>query len=253
MEAKIQRELRLLKGYALVSMLLFAALLFGAAQTAAKRTRFEEIDVERINVVEKNGTVRLAISNPERLPHPTFYGKEYRGIRSGDAQRGAGMIYFNDEGTEMGGFVWSGRKADDGGHRAHGLLTFDQYNQNEALALSYFDAGGKRSAGLSVMDQPNTSIQEVADGLLAIQKLPDGEEKSRRLKEYQEQLKREGKVGGAVRFFAGRDQSDTAMVVLSDPKGRPRLRLTVDGSGAPKVEFLDEKGKVTHELPQNAR
>jgi hypothetical protein len=253
MDAKIRRELRLLKGYALVSVLMFGALIFVAAQSASQRTKFEEIDVERINVVEKNGTVRLAIANPERLPHPTFYGKEYRGIRSGEAQRGAGMIYFNDEGTEMGGFVWSGRKTEDGGHRAQGLLTFDQYNQNEAIALSYSDRSGKRSAGLAVEDQPSTSIQPVADGLLAIQQLPDGEEKTRRLKEFQETVKREGQVGGATRFFAGRDQSNAATVVLSDPKGRPRLRLTVDASGTPKVEFLDENGKVTHQLPQEPR
>jgi hypothetical protein len=252
-DAKIRRELRLLKAYALVSMLMFGALVFVAAQTAGQRTRFEEIDVERINVVEKNGTTRLVIANPERLPHPIFRGKEYRNIRSGQAQRGAGMIYFNDEGTEMGGFVWSGRKTDDGGHRSFGLLTFDQYEQNEALALSYSDASGQRSAGLSVMDQPSASLQPVMEGLVAIQQMPDGEEKTRRLKEFQEGLKREGKVGGATRFFAGRDDSNAAMVVLSDPKGRPRLRLMVDSLGTPKVEFLDESGKVTHQLPQDPR
>ena len=151
----------------------------------------------------------------------------------------------------MGGFVWTGSKAEDGGHRAFGLLTFDQYNQNEALALSYSDASGKRSAGLAVMDQPNTSIQPVMDSLMAIQQLPESE-KARRLREIREKLEREGQAG-ARRLFAGRDQSNSALVVLSDPKGRPRLRLTVDSVGTPKLEFLDENGKATHKLPPDAR
>ncbi len=44
--------------------------------------------------------------------------------------------------------------------------------------------------------------------------------------------------------------TNAAAVVLSDPQGRPRLRMTVDSLGAPKLELLDENGKITQQLPQ---
>lgn len=252
MDGETRMQLRLLKAYAVASTLLFAALVFAAFRDhAGGRARFEQIDVERINIVEKAGTVRLAIANPDRLPHPTFYGKEYRGIRSGQAQRGAGMIYFNDEGTEMGGFVWSGSKTEDGGHRAYGVLPFDPYNQNEAFALRYADAAGRRGVGLSVMDQPAVSIQPVMESLLAIRQLPEGDEKARRLQGLRQSLRQKAQVG-ARRIFAGRDPDGAATVVLPDARGQPRLRLAVEASGAPRLEFLDGKGKAIWCLPPPA-
>jgi hypothetical protein len=43
-----------------------------------------------------------------------------------------------------------------------------------------------------------------------------------------------------------KDQS--AAVELSDPQGKPRLRLVVDRAGAPRVDFLDATGRVTRTL-----
>jgi hypothetical protein len=57
-------------------------------------------------------------------------------------------------------------------------------------------------------------------------------------------------LGGAVRAKIGRDRDKPAVVRLGDPKGRPRLKLSVDATGAPKLEFLDEPGKVSYSLPQ---
>jgi hypothetical protein len=248
---ELMRDVRQLKWYATGTTLL---LLVGvqAAFHQAGDTRFTEIDVERLNVVESDGRRRLAISNRGRLSPPMFYGKEYPGIRGGNAPGIAGMIYFNDEGTEMGGFGWSGRETEHGGHRAVGLLTFDQYNQNEAIGLGYVDQKGRRSAGLTVLDQPNVSIQPVAESLLVIQNLQDGPEKTQRLKQLRENLERRGEVG-ARRLYLARDRDKAAIVSLSDPKGRERLRISVDSLGAPSVEFLDENGNVTHELPRDMR
>jgi hypothetical protein len=243
------RQLRFLQGYALVSTTLTAVLALAAFTGVPQKQHFTEIDVERINLIEKDGTVRLAIANSDRMPHPTFYGKEYRDIRSGQVQRGAGMIYFNEEGTEVGGFVWLGRGTDDGGHRAAGLLTFDQYNQNEALSLSYSDVNGRRSAGLAVMDQPTTSLQAIAESLLVIQTIPDSSERARRMQQLRDERQRRGEVG-AERLFVGRDPSKAAVLMLADPQGRPRLRVMVDSLGAPTIAFLDENGRVTRRLPE---
>jgi hypothetical protein len=58
----IQRQLRFLKGYAVISSALLAALFFIAATQSgtlpAGKASFEEIDVARINILEGDGTPR---------------------------------------------------------------------------------------------------------------------------------------------------------------------------------------------------
>jgi hypothetical protein len=247
---RLRREVRRVKRYAAGVTLLIVVLLLAAFQRAG-RTHFKELDVERLNIVEKNGTVRLAIANSDRKPPITFYGKEYTGLRGGSSRGSAGMLYFNEEGTEAGGFSWRGSKTDTG-HNAAGTLTFDQYNQGEALALWYADESGRRQAALVVYDQPNVSMQPGLDSLMVIRSLPDGPEKERRM----EALRKLGRQSGeryAMRLFAGRSFDKSAAVWLGDPKGRPRLKLSVDSLGTPKLEFFDEDGKVTHTVPRGMR
>jgi hypothetical protein len=49
-------------------------------------------------------------------------------------------------------------------------------------------------------------------------------------------------------LFAGRDPSRSAVVSLSDPLGRPRLRMMVDSLGAASIQFLDTLGHVTRSI-----
>jgi hypothetical protein len=39
-------------------------------------------------------------------------------------------------------------------------------------------------------------------------------------------------------------------MVLSDGDGRARLRLAVDASGNPRIEFLDESGRIVARIPE---
>jgi hypothetical protein len=55
---------------------------------------------------------------------------------------------------------------------------------------------------------------------------------------------------GPRRVFVGKTADRSATVSLSDPQGKPRLTLTVDSAGNPRIEFLDENGKVVARLPQ---
>ena len=78
MDTKLRRDVRFLKLYAACSTAAFAVLALAAfRQPKAANTKFEEIDVERINVVEKDGKLRLVISNRERSPGPIAYGKPF--------------------------------------------------------------------------------------------------------------------------------------------------------------------------------
>jgi len=49
---------------------------------------------------------------------------------------------------------------------------------------------------------------------------------------------------GSTRLFAGKTADRSAVVALSDPQGRPRLRMMVDTSGDARIEFLDATGRV---------
>jgi hypothetical protein len=57
-----------------------------------------------------------------------------------------------------------------------------------------------------------------------------------------------GQPLAARRLFAGRDEQRSSVVRLSDPRGRPRLVLKVDSTGAATIQFLDTAGHVTRSL-----
>jgi hypothetical protein len=244
---QLERELRRVKRFAAGMTIVLGAVVLTAFQQA-DRTRFTEIDVERLNVIEKDGTLRLAIFNSERKPPIIFHGKEYPGLRGGQAIGMAGMNYFNEEGSEVGGYGWRGRTTEDGGHTAAAHITFDQYDQGETLLLSYTDRDGQRRAGLSVLDQPTVSMQPALDSMIIIRALPDGPEKTRRMEAVNNMRRQNGRPY-TTRLFAGKHQSKSAVVSLADPKGRPRLRMSVDSLGMAQVEFLDERGDVIDRLP----
>ncbi|MFN7944000.1 MAG: hypothetical protein U0Z53_01390 [Blastocatellia bacterium] len=241
MMSRLEKEVRFLKMYAVVMTLLVGVLVLTAFRQAGQRTKFTEIDVERINIVEKDGGLRLVISNSERQ-HP--------GVIDGQTlsrKRPPGLLFFNEKGDECGGLSFSGNQQ-DGKTSAGALLAFDRFHQDQTVGIQYQESGnGQYQAGLRVWDRPATSLGPAIEKLAVIQKMNDGPEKTAALKELSSTF------GGAERMSAGRDRNGAAVINLSDAKGKPRLRLAVDAAGAARVEFLDETGKVTFALPQESR
>jgi len=246
MEDRLHKEVRFLKIYALVMTCLFGALLFYGFKLADQKSKFEEIDVERINIIEKDGKVRLIISNKGRAPDPILDGKSYP-LRQGGND--AGMIFLNEKGDECGGLVYNG-DTKDGQHRAGAALLFDQYRQDQTIGLQYGDNNGRRSAGLTVWDRPDTPLAETVERLQSIRNLSEGPEKAEAISKLQESA-RNGEFG-VTRLIVGKGADKSAKLMMADTKGRPRINLVVDESGAPKLEFLDEKGQVIYSLPPAA-
>jgi hypothetical protein len=242
MDEQLRREIRRLRRTTTIAMSLLVIVAVSAFVQARARTTFEEIDVQRINVREANGTLRLTISNHARLPEAVIGGKTYP-LRGGSGVQSAGLIFFNDEGNEDGGLVWTGQRTATG-NRAAANLTFDQYDQDETVSLGYGEENRHRQAGLSIIDRPDEPIQIFAESLMAIRAIPDGPAKDARMKRFREGLEARG-VMPADRLYVGKLPDRSSAVTLSDPKGRPRLRLTVDSLGAARIEFLDDAGHVT--------
>src|SRR6266536_3117551 len=102
MDNKLQRDVRLLKAYSILITVLLGVIAFTAASRADQKTKFEEIDVERINIVEKDGKLKMVISNGERQHPGVVDGKTLSRTRS------PGILFFNEKGDECGGLSFSG-------------------------------------------------------------------------------------------------------------------------------------------------
>lgn len=250
---KIQKELRLLKAYALLSTVLFAVLIFLAAKSPTKKIKFEEIDAERINIVEADGKVRLTLANEQRMPGGRMAGVEFTS-REGNRTMGpsraqtAGLLFFNDDGDECGGLTY-GSKMVDGKPNAVAELSFDHYGQNEAISIMHGDGGGGSRSGLEVWD---TGAPFTADFLRRsndISQMKEGQEKEAAVKKITSEHAAE--LVFAPRLFVGRlAENDAAAVILMDKESKPRIRMTVDATGAPSLDFLDAHGKITSSLPE---
>lgn len=248
MDERIRKEIRFLKAYALISTLLFGVLIVVAAKNPGNTTKFDEIDVQRINIREKDGRLRLAISNNERFPGGSMSGVE---LKSRESKRGAGLLFFNDDGDEDGGLVYSGKTV-DGKIDAGGTLRFDHYKQQEAIGITYSQNGQEKESALQVWDQPNAPITaESMREYESIQPMKDGPEKTEALKKLR--TKYASELGGFTeRVFVGRTPKDEAAVLLMDTKGKPRIRMAVNASNVASLQFLDENGKVVFSLPNPA-
>src|SRR5215472_2091605 len=112
---------RFLTIYSGVLTCVFAVTVLSGAATKSKPTSFDEINVRRINFVDPNGTVRLILSNKTDAPGLIIRGKEY----PHPDRKTAGVIFFDDEGTENGGLIFGGSKSKDGKVQSYGHLSFD--------------------------------------------------------------------------------------------------------------------------------
>lgn len=234
----LRRELRFLRAYALTSSLILVVLCTAAFRQTTTIQKFDEITVGRMNVVDADGKLRLVISNKDRQHPGMMDGKMI--VRPRPV---AGLLFFNEEGDEVGGLTFSGQEV-NGERRANAGLMFDQFKQDQTIGFTYQEGGGRRSAGFMVWDRPDTKLSELVDKLNAARKIEDAAEQKKAI----------AAIAAAAppaprRLFVGKTPDKAAMISLSDGAGKPRLNLTVDAAGNPRIEFLDEQGKVVARLP----
>jgi hypothetical protein len=242
----MSKELRVLRIYTAVLTVAVAGLALTAFRQPG-RTRFSEIDVERINIVEPDGSLRMIIANRPRSSGPIYKGKPF-GYPGGTRP---GIIFFNDEGTENGGLTFTGRQREDGSYASSVGMSFDQFNQDETLTLRYSDENGRKTTGITIAERDHRDIYELVRQRDSLNRLPDGPEKTAALQRLLGP--REGVPLRALRVYLGRDPGKSAVLNLADPQGRPRLRLRVDSLGAASIEFLDETGAVAARIPSPSR
>jgi hypothetical protein len=131
------------------------------------------------------------------------------------------------------------------------ILAFDRYGQDQVIALTYQEGGGKHSQGLAVLDRPPQNHFEINARRDSIQKMPEGPAKDSAWRAWV--AWQGGAAFGAPRLFVGRDERKAAVLDLKDQTGRSRSRLAVDSLGAARIEFLDDSGRVVHRLPDTTQ
>ncbi|HEY4093769.1 MAG TPA: hypothetical protein VGN46_19860 [Luteibacter sp.] len=223
-------------GYAAVMTL--AVIWLGTSAMAAPTSppaaaRFTTIDVQRINVREPDGTLRMVVSNHASMPGYIVGKKEFAHPNRPEA----GMIFYNNEGIENGGLVFDGKSA-DGKPMNSGSFTFDRYRQDQTIQMETVEDGAKRHAGFSINDRSDEPLD--VEALLKLRNQPPSPALNAAVL----------KAGGTMsrRAWLGRSDDGKAALVLSDPQGRPRLTLSVAEDGTPSVDFLDAAGKITRTL-----
>jgi hypothetical protein len=231
-----------LRLYVVISSLALVVLTTAAFRQAAQPRNLGEITVERINVVDANGTLRLVIANKDRMHPGVLDGKVIDRPRPV-----AGLLFFNDEGDEVGGLTITGQQR-DGMRRADAGLMFDQLKQDQTIGVSYAENNGRRTAGLQVWDRSDRPLSELIEQLNAANKIADANARAAAIKKA-----RDAAPPGPRRLFVGKNADRASTVSLADGNGTPRLTLTVDASGNPRIEFLDEHGKIVERIPQGSK
>lgn len=231
---RLRRDLQLLKLWAGASSLALLVLAVAAFGQNAPRN-LGEVTVERINVVDADGRLRLVISDKDRFPDPVVNGKTAH--RQGEHE--AGLIFYNDEGDENGGLAYDGRAG-----AASGALMFDQYKQDQTVGIEYEQQQGRRSAGLHVWDRPDEPLDVLIDGLAAARSLPTEAERQAAIARVR------AAHHGTERVFVGKRPDKSAVVTLADAAGKPRIVLDVTADGTGRLQFLDANGKVVQQLPR---
>ena len=180
-------------------------------QTRIETPDHERISARRIDIVDADGTIRMTLSGA--TPPPVIDGVQYK-----RAFNVAGLILYDDKGSERGGFG-----------------TADVEGGMAVLALDHpaMDAVGWRVS-------PDGSVSFVFNQAPPLVREPglDG-----------------ALVPGVetpTRMRLSLDADGTPAVALSDRNDKPRLRLTVTDEGFGAIQFLNAQGEVIHTIAPEA-
>ena len=241
---------KLLIGYSGVLTLAVVAALLSGFTAEGGSTRFDTITVQRINVVEPDGKIRMVLSNNRRFPGLMIHGREYP-HEDRKARNTAGMLFFDADATESGGLTYGGKKDAQGNISRWGHLSFDRYDQDQMFTISAEDDGTNFGSAIRMLELPSWPIQEYLDLVARIQNMPP-EQQQAALDEFWKTHPR----GNTRTVFSSATYPATPgnnynSLQLQDTSGKDRARLQVDGDGNPSLEFLDAAGNVTHRYPPN--
>lgn len=122
-------------------------------------------------------------------------------------------------------------------------LSFDQYKNDQVMQLNYDESvrsgERQRSYGLKLWDRSDAfTLSRQITFIDSLRALNDTLVYKRQI----QNLIDKGLIG-QQRLFMGKNKEQNVGLFINDEKGRPRIKMYVDHSGTPVIEFLDARGK----------
>ena len=247
--ARIQRRLALLwAGVAGLTLVWLGTVAWLVAKTPSVPS---VLAVERLEIVEPDGTLALVLANSQRPAAGTIKGQLIMEGQEEERKGAPSIIFFDGKGDEVGGMLFGVHESPNG-YFATRHLSFDAYEQDQTVVLSHYqDPTGSR-AGLTVSDRPlDLSLLE-AQAQLGLEPGASREQLTAAVKALPEEGRaaRLRELFGTSRAFLGSDRGGQATLVLRDGEGRPRIVIETPREGEPSIRILDEEGKAVLRLPE---
>jgi hypothetical protein len=240
---KIQGKVKRLQ---LAVMALVALNLFIILSAFVKREeKFDEISVDRINIVDKKGVTKMVIAANDRIRQDS----NDESVKK-DEFPSSGMLFRNEEGEECGGLIFRGKKSADG-QVADAVLTFDQYNQDQNVVLEHKENVAPTESviedGLLVIQRPNyTKVEpeyQMYDKIGKMELSQAQKDSLRSFYAYQDVVSARRLFIGTKRGLKeGKPYSETGLFI-KDRGGNNRIRIFVDYDNKPHFEVLGKDGK----------
>lgn len=257
---KIEKRLKLLTIYAIVSSVLIIVLIIVSIypfnySDDSNRANFSlnsdslhipHLTVERVDIIEPDGKLAIALSNSKTSAKVRFDGQIIHGASNRDTPN---ILFFDGKGDEVGGLAFANFKEDDSPFQAIRHLAFDGYRQDEVITLSHFVQNGKSRKGVYIYDRPDITIMDAFEET-GINPEDTPEILGQKLDQFKEENpERHNELWGNPRRVAVQTNEDNeAELLLSDAEGNIRLRFVVKPNGDAVIEFLDEEGNAVRRL-----
>lgn len=203
-----------------------------------KIENFDEINVKRINIIEKDGTIRMVISNKELQHSGRMDGQDFE-----KRERQAGLMFFNDLGDESGGLIYAAKKKEDGTISSGMSITMDRYRDDQVLQILNSETIKNNKImserGLIINDFPDLEGMTARNKAFAeAEKITDEKLRNEKLREIQKLH------GSKSLLFVGKTRGNSQGLFISDKNGQPKLMIYVDDKGKPKIQTLNDKGET---------
>ena len=247
MQGSVHKQIQVLQLF--VGVLAFAVAGLGwTTWKLATDSRAKVLNVERVNIRERDGTIKAVLANS------AAFSSEGDRAKQGGVPF-SGLMFYNQEGQEEGGLIYDG-KASAHGQDAEAGLTFDQYRQDQNIYLHHEEHkdGPEVSIddGLSIISRPDQSgIKAEYAAYDNLAKLAANEKTEAKLR-----LLQAGTIS-TPRVFVGNRRGvkaavpyDDAGIFIKNRWGRDALKLFVDYDNNPHLEVFDVLGnRIIYDLP----
>jgi hypothetical protein len=209
--------------------------------------------VERLEIVEPDGSLALVMANSERPAAATIDGQVVMQGQEEERKGTPSIIFFDGKGDEVGGMLF-GTKETPNGFNATRHFSLDAYGQDQTVVMAHYQSPAGSTSGLTISDRPSHSLLESLAQLglepgatraqltAAIQAIPEEERAARRRALF-----------GSTRAFFGSAATGEATLTLRDGQGRQRVIIEAPEDGEPSIRILDAEGRTVLRLPEAAQ